>query len=229
MSSKLKEKIKLIAFDTENVLFDISRYKISGKSTTSTWDIVFHRTGIYSEHERLKEMYINGKFSNYMDWTNEACKILQKNNLKKANFIQIISSIPFMNGIEAVKKLKEMSYKTAVITGSFEDLAFRAKKELGLDYAVAHCRLIFDRSGNLKKWYLKPCDFEGKVAYLKNIAEQESLTLSECAYVGDETNDIHTFNKVGLSIAFNPSKEEVRTSAKVVIYKKDLREILKFF
>jgi phosphoserine phosphatase len=135
-----------------------------------------------------------------------------------------------MNGaIETFKELRSRGYKTAVITGSFEALALRAKEELGLDYAVGHCRLNFDDSGRLESWNLIPCDFDGKSVYFKKIAEKEGVSYSECAYVGNEINDIPIFRDVELSIAFNTTKEEVKKAADVVIDKKDLREILKYF
>ena len=125
--------------------------------------------------------------------------------------------------------MKKKGYKTAVITGSFKALAERIKELLDLDYIIAHCDLIFDENGNLKEWQLIPCDFEGKVEYFNKQAKELNLNPSECAYIGDEVNDIPIFGKSGLSIAFNCQKEEVKKVAQIVIDKKDLREILQYF
>lgn len=48
-------------------------------------------------------------------------------------------------------------------------------------------------------------------------------------FVADEMNDLPLFKEVALPIAFNSRKNEVKKAAKVVIDKKDLREILKHF
>lgn len=227
----VNKKIKLIFFDMDGVLFDTRGYKeINEKIALSTWNVVFYDLGIYQEHERLKELYLKGIFPTYMEWTDEACRVLQKNGLTREKFMEIINNRPIMKGaIETIKELKKRGYKTAVITGSFEALALRAKETLGLDYAIGHCKLIFDNSGKLKEWILIPCDFEGKATFFKKIANNLKIDHSKCAYVGDEINDIPIFKDVGLSIAFNATKNEVKKNANVVIDKKDLREILKYF
>ncbi len=144
--------------------------------------------------------------------------------------MKIINEKPLMVGAkETLSELKKRGYKTAVITGSFKALAEKAQSLIGLDYAVGHCELIFDKVGNLKDWRLVPCDFDGKVRYFKKLATKLGFSQLECAFVGDEVNDIPIFEKVGLSIAFNCHKEEVKKAADIVIDGKDLREILKYF
>ena len=88
---------------------------------------------------------------------------------------------------------------------------------------------IFGEEEKPKDWRLIPCDFQGKVDYFNKQAKELNLVPSECAYVGDEVNDIPIFGKAGLSIAFNCHKEQVKKAAHVVIDKKDLREILRYF
>ena len=215
----------------DGVLVDVTGYNENGKKVAiSTWNAVFDQAGIYHEHERLKEMFIKGDFPTYMEWTDEACRVLQKQGLTRDKFMGIINSRPLVNGAkETLRELKKRGYKTAVITGSFKALAERVKEVLGLDYIIAHCKLIFDGNGNLKEWQLIPCDFEGKVEYFNKQAKELKLNLSQCAYIGDEVNDIPIFGKAGLSIAFNCQKEEVKKAAQIVMDKKDLREILQYF
>ena len=68
-----------------------------------------------------------------------------------------------------------------------------------------------------------------KVKALKELCNKLNINLNEVAYVGDNYNDIGAFKIVGLAIAFNSEEEEVKKYAKIVIDKKDLREILNFF
>jgi len=227
----MRKQIKMIFFDMDGVLFDITGYDEKGKKVAiSSWNAVFDQIGIYSEHERLKSMFVKGDFPSYMEWTDEACRVLQKNGLKREKFMEIINKRPLMKGAkETLNELKKRGYKTAVITGSFEALALRAKELLGIDYAIGHCRLNFDKNGILESWELIPCDFDGKIDYFKKIAEKTKVKFQECAFVGDEVNDIPIFKEVGLSIAFNSTKEQVKKTANVKIDKKDLREILPHF
>jgi len=125
-----------------------------------------------------------------------------------------------------LNELKKRGYRTALITGSFKAAAEKAQELLGLERIIAHCELIFDESGKIRKWELIPCDYEGKVSYFQKLAAESNLRLAECIYVGDEVNDTPIFRKAGLSIAFNCQKEEVKGAAHITIEKKDLREIL---
>lgn len=223
-------QIKLVVFDMDGVLVDVEDYNEGEKKiAVSTWQVVFDKIGIYHEHKRLKEMFIAGKFPSYTEWTDEACKVLQKHGLTKEKFCEIINNRPLINGAkETLIELKNRGYKTAVITGSFQALAERTKNKLGLDFVISHCDLVFDENGNLKEWKLIPCDFEGKAEYFHKLIKELNLSPSECVYIGDEINDILIFKEAGLSVAFNCFKEEVKKVANIVIDKKDLREILKY-
>jgi phosphoserine phosphatase len=219
---------KMVFFDMDGVLIDVSKYQESGsKVGVSTWHAVFDSLGIIDEHQRLKEKFKAGKFPSYMEWTDEACKVLRAHGLTKDKLLKIINSQSLMTGAkETVDVLKKRGYKTAVITGSFGALAERVQRELGIDDAVAHCNLAFDGEGRLKNWKLLPCDYEGKIEAFLQMAEKDGVEDSECVFVGDEVNDIPIFRKVGLSIAFNCNKQEVKDAATKVVNGNDLRLIL---
>ena len=219
-----RKEIKLVFFDMDGVLYDNPGYK-----ENSTWSILFYDLGMSSEHEKLREKFLKGIFPTYMEWADEACKILKQYGLTRRKFMETINKRPLMNGArETINELKKRGYKTGGITGSFEALALKAKEELGLDYAIGHCRLIFDDFDNLKDWVLIPCDFEDKKDFIMKMANDLNISCSECCYIGDGINDISIFREVGLSIAFNATEEEVRKNADIIIDKKDLREILKY-
>lgn len=218
----------MIFFDVEGVLVDVSNYQESGgKVGASTWHAVFDRLGIMDEHRRLKERFKKGEFSSYMEWTDEACRVLQAYGLTRDKLSEIISRQPLMRGAkEAIAELKKQGYKMTVITGSFGALAERVQKELEIDDIVAHCNLEFDEEGKLRDWRLLPCDYEGKVDAFLQMAEKDGFLPSECVYIGDGVNDISVFPKAGLSIAFNCDNQEVKDAADIVVNGNDLRLIL---
>jgi phosphoserine phosphatase len=223
-------KIKIIVFDIDGVIFDVSEYTEGGKKVAvSTWNALFDKAGIYDEHERLKQMYIDGKFKSYMKWTDEACRVFKKHGLTKKKFMEMINERHLIKGAkETLQVLRKKDYKTATITGGFDALAKKAQMLLGIDYTVSHCKLIFDKKGKLTRWKLIPCDYEDTINYFHKILKKHNLTPEESVYIGDDVNDIPIFKESCLSIAFNCNKQEVKDAADVVINKKDLREILKY-
>jgi phosphoserine phosphatase len=209
-------RYRMVFFDMDGVLVDVS-----------SWRAVFDGLGIPDEHQGLKERFKAGEFSSYVEWTDEACRVLQVHGLTADRFSEIISHLSLMRGAkEAIAELKRQGYKTAVITGSFSALAERLQRELGIDEAVAHCNLEFDEEGKLQNWRLLPCDFEGKVEALRQMVEKQGFLSSECVYIGDDANDIPIFQEVGLAIAFNCKKQEVKEAANIVVGGNDLRLIV---
>ncbi len=220
----------LVFVDMDGVVLDTKGYQESNRNIAlSSWNVLFQELGIYHEHEKLKQRYLSGEFPSYMEWTDEACKVLQKHGLTKDKYFDFIEKRPFVKGAkETVAELKKKKYKIALISGSFQELADKCKNDLGLDYAVGHCSLSFDKTGKLQKWKLIPCDFEGKVVYFRKIADEAGISHSKCIYVGDNVNDVPIFREIELAIAFNATKEEVKKEADVVIQDSDLRDILKY-
>jgi len=223
-------KAKVIFFDMDGVLFDVSDYAESNKKiSASIWKAVFDKLDILSEHKRLKQMFVEKQFPSYMEWTDKACQILKENKLVKNIFLDIVDArVPMIGAKETIEILKGRGYKTGLITGTFNALAERAKKELGIEYTTSHCKLIFNDDGTLFDWELIPCDFDGKVDYYHKMLRELGLEPEKSIYVGDEINDIPLFKESCLSIAFNCSKQEVKDAANIVVESCDLRDILKY-
>ena len=225
-----KNKAKVVFFDMDGVLFDVADITETNKKiSTSIWKAVFNALGILPEHEKLKQMYINGHFPSYMEWTAEACRVLKSHKLKREVFLGVIHGrIPMVGAKETIRILKDRGFKTALITGTFDALAQRAKTELGIDHVTSHCKLIFDDKGYLTNWKLTPCDFAGKIDYFHKLLNKLNFTPRESVYIGDEINDIPLFKESCLSIAFNYAKPEVKAAADVVVELKDLRDTLQY-
>jgi phosphoserine phosphatase len=220
----------MVFFDLDGVLVDVSDHtEINEKIGISTWHSLFDRLGLSSEHTRLKQLFTAGYFPNYLEWTDEACRTLQRHGLKEHTFNKLMDARPLMAGAKtAFAELHARGYRTAIITGSFQYLASRVARELGIDQVVAHCELLFDPQGELDGWDLVPCDFQDKARVFSRLSLAAGLAPEQCAYVGDEINDIPLFGEAGLSIAFNCHKDIVKKTAHVVAGRADLREILQY-
>ncbi|MDI6591990.1 MAG: HAD family phosphatase [Patescibacteria group bacterium] len=223
-------KYKIVIFDLDGVIFSKPWSSNVEEVAVSSWDVLFKELGMYDLHEKLKRMFIEKRFKSYLDWTEAACCLLKANGLDKKTFEEIIKRRPFITGAkETLKILNQNEIITGIVSGSFEELALRVKKEIGMDYILAHCRLKFnEKTGLLEDWKLFGTDWKDKAKFVKYMADLYKTNLAQCAYIGDDVNDIPVFKKVGLPIAFNAHKKKVKEAAKIVIKKKDLREILPY-
>jgi phosphoserine phosphatase len=221
---------KLAFFDLDGVIYDVGDCNETGtKVGKSAWNVLFDYLGILGEHNRLKHLYTSGYFPSYMDWTDEACRVLQGKGLTEQALDDCFASRQFMPGVkETFKELHQRGYHMAIISGSLKYLADQAAQELDIDRVIAHCELFFDPSGKLDNWHLTPSDYEDKAVYFHRIARDFGLRSDQCAYIGDEVNDISLFHEAGLSVAFNSRKPSVSEAAQIVIDKPDLREILPY-
>ncbi|MBI2143854.1 HAD family phosphatase [Candidatus Woesearchaeota archaeon] len=220
-------KIKIVFFDMDGVLFDVGYFEHRQNVGASSWKLVAEAAGTLEGEEKLKQRWINGEMKHFIEWMNETVKLYGRHNLTKDRFEGALNAIPLMPGAkEAVAELKRRGYITAVITGSFHHLAKRAKLELGIDYIVAACDLVFDQKGRLIDWIFFPCDYEGKAKFFEAIIAGLHIKPEEAAMVCDGVNDIPIAKECGLAIAFN-ARQELKEHCGVIIEKKDLREILK--
>lgn len=230
----MADKIKLIFFDMEGVIFESGIVENRKDLAASVWSVIGNELGkeAHAEEEVGKEKWMNGGFNNYIEWMEYTIAIHKKYGLTKEIFDQIINKVQYMPGvIETFEELKKKGYKTVMISGGFKNLANRAIRDLGLDHTFAACEYFFDTSsGRLVNWNMIPCDYEGKVDFMRLMMREYGLHPSECSFVGDGVNDIPLAKEVGMSIAFNGRKElqEVTTHS-INQDKKDMKAILKFF
>lgn len=142
------------------------------------------------------------------------------------------NQVQYINGTkETFESLKQKGFIVAVITGSFKNLANRAIRDLKIDHTFAACEYFFDdKTEELSHYNLLPCDYEGKVDFMRLLMREHGLKKEECAFVGDGVNDIPLAREVGLSVAFNAREELQKVCTHVINQKeKDLRAVLQFF
>lgn len=228
-------EIKLIFFDMEGVIFDSGFVEKRPKVATSVWTILSTSLG---EEARKAEnistnMWISGKFRSQLEWAEHVIEnIHRKHKLTKNRFYEIINNIPFMYGAEETfAELHKKGYVTAVISGGFKNQADRAAKGLGVKHIFAGTEYFFDdKTGELIGWNILPCDYEGKVDFMRLLMHEYRFNPKDCAFVGDGVNDVPLAKEVGLSIAFNGRKElQAVATHSINQKKKDLRAILQYF
>ncbi len=202
--------MKLVVFDLDSTLIDAESIdefaKIVGKE---------------SEVAEITDKAMKGEIS-FREALKKRVELLRGVELKKIE--EVANSLPLMPGAkETIEELKKHEIKTGVVSGGFDVIVERVKRELGLDYAISNKLII--KNGVVDGVEGPITDEEAKGKALEEIAEQAGVELNEVVAVGDGANDISMFKKAGLAIAFN-SKPKVRDAADVVISSKNLTEIL---
>ena len=205
-----ENKIKLIFFDMEGTLFQKTYKTSNGNTAPSAWTLLAEHLGpkALAEEEKTKEKWNAGKYSGYVEWMAATIKIHQKYGLTKDFFEEVMKGINYHKGVkETFSELQKKGYKTALISGGFKAQADRAQKDLKIDHAFTACEYFWDKNNKLLHWNLLPCDYQGKVDFMKLIMQEHGLKKEECAFVGDGKNDVYFAKAVGISIAFNAASE----------------------
>ncbi|NLZ58150.1 MAG: phosphoserine phosphatase SerB, partial [Corynebacterium sp.] len=109
-----------------------------------------------------------------------------------------------------IRTLKRLGYKTAVVSGGFNQVLEGLAEELQLDYVRANTLEIID--GKLTGRVIgEIVDRAAKATLLREFAEDSGLKMYQTVAVGDGANDIDMLSAAGLGIAFNakPALKEI--------------------
>ena len=125
---------------------------------------------------------------------------------------ELLDRIPLADGAERlICTLKALGYKTAILSGGFTFFANHLQKRFGIDYVhaneleVAEGKVTGEVTGTI-------VDGIRKAELLREIAEQEKISLEQVIAVGDGANDLPMLKVAGMGIAFR-AKPLVRQSA----------------
>lgn len=132
--------------------------------------------------------------------------------LEEAKLVGIAENLALTEGAEyLIATLKQLGYKTAILSGGFDYFGGHLQRRLGIDYVFANRLEIVEGrlTGNLAGEIV---DGPGKAALLRQIAKREGLRLEQTIAVGDGANDLPMLSIAGLGIAFH-AKPVVRRQA----------------
>jgi len=231
----MTDKIKLIFFDMEGTIFKKASSAGNGNTAPSAWTRLAEHLGpeALQEEDWTKEKWNNDEYAGYVEWMEDTIKVHQKYGLDRKFFEKVMNSIDYHpNTIETFNELRKRGYKTALISGGFKAQADRALVDLKINHAFAACEYLWDKDGKLVHWNLLPCDYEGKLDFMKLIIKEHGLRKDQCGFVGDGKNDIPFAQAVGVSVAFNGAKELQDISTHSINQEKgkeDFSKVLDYF
>ena len=123
-----------------------------------------------------------------------------------------------------LKSLKQLGFKTAIVSGGFTFFGRHLQDKLGVDYVYAN-ELNIAKGVVTGKVVGDIIDGQRKAEILVEIASELGLSLEQVIAVGDGANDLPMLNIAGLGIAFR-AKPLVKASAKQAISNVGLDGIL---
>lgn len=145
--------------------------------------------------------------------------------LDESVLADVAKRLPITEGAEKlISTLRQLGYKTAILSGGFTYFGQFLQKQLGIDYVYANELEIIDGkvTGRVAGDIV---DGERKAALLKSLATQENISLEQTIAVGDGANDLPMLRIAGLGIAFR-AKPLVKASANHAISNLGLDAIL---
>jgi len=209
--------IELVVFDMDGVLVDFhsSWVWIHDHFGTSNDDsLASYHAGEIDDHEFIRR--------------DVALWLARQPRLHISTIREILSSIPIMKGVgETISTLKADGKKCAILSGGLDILAQRLVDRFGFDLALSNS-LVVGEDGYLTGEGIVGLKLNDKASPLIEMQKRLGIPPERTAAVGDSQIDVNMFDHSSLAIAFNPDGPHVVKHADFAVYRKDLREILRY-
>lgn len=190
---------RLVAFDMDSTLIQVE-----------VIDELAKAAGVGEKVSAITERAMQGEID-FKESFRQRLALLE--GLDESVLSQIAEQLPLTQGAEhLISTLKKIGYKTAIISGGFQYFGNYLKDKLGIDYVFANQLEIIDGkvTGKISGSVI---DAQRKADVLREIAQNENISLEQVIAVGDGANDLPMLSIAGLGIAFH-AKPIVKKSAK---------------
>ena len=200
-------------------LIDMDGTVLAGRSLEA-----IGRLGLKEQIEEIMEKRLRGILKGYEE-SLEVASLLK--GIPLSRLIKEFDKIRFVNGAkEFISWLKELGFVTVLVTVSYDVLAERVARALGMDEFHANKLEVVDGiiTGRIVMplgWqYVRNCMFKSvcKLNVLFETMRKYNVPIGKTIAIGDSVLDRCIVRYAGLGIAFNPKDNEVAEVADLVVY-----------
>ncbi|MBW2730753.1 MAG: phosphoserine phosphatase SerB [Deltaproteobacteria bacterium] len=204
---------RLVCFDMDSTLIQ-----------AEVIDILADAAGAGEEVRKITEAAMAGELD-FSESFRRRVALLE--GLEESRLQQIAESLPLTDGAERlVTMLKQLGYKTAILSGGFTFFGRYLQRKLGIDFV--HANQLEIREGRLTGKHVGAIvDGQKKAELLQFIAQQEGIELEQTIAIGDGANDLPMLKLAGLGIAFH-AKPVVQQNAEHALSTLGLDGVLYF-
>jgi phosphoserine phosphatase len=201
--------VKLLVLDVEGTIFESMRLPETAIAS-SVWQAVAVALGPSAVEEEVAThaVWERGGYRSYLEWMIATIEIHRRYGLSKEIFQRIVSGIRYNANVEeTVKAISREKYVPVLVSGGVRELTARAQLDLMIQHAFSACEYLFDESGVLRGYNLLPCDFDGKLDFIKLMLREYGLGPTDWVFVGDGKNDVPVARQAPCSIAYRAASE----------------------
>ncbi|MBC8449244.1 MAG: HAD family phosphatase [Chloroflexi bacterium] len=205
-------RLKLALFDLDGTL----------KQVRDPYVYLHQRLGTWEQSQEFFQMGLEGHIS-YAEWLRRDAELWAGQPVER--IIALFRANPYVPGArEVLRALQQAGVTVALISTGLTLHAELVRSECGLEYAFANEVLV--AGGRLTGEAVERVPEGGKGAIADRLMAELGVPADALLAVGDSTSDIALFERAGVSVAVNPSSDEVRAAADIVLEKPDLRPLL---
>jgi phosphoserine phosphatase len=188
----------LVCFDMDSTLIQ-----------TEVIDELAELAGVGEQVKAITESAMQGEID-FNESFQRRMKLLK--GLSEEVLQQVAEGLPITKGARRlIDTLHSYGFKTAILSGGFTYFGNYLKEKLDIDYVYANELEIKD--GKLTGNYIGDIvNGEKKAEYLKLLADEMGIDISQTIAVGDGANDLKMLDLAGLGIAFH-AKPKVKDNA----------------